>query len=231
MCTEEDLESQFTRRGPWITQFEIEGKTYGGERRYFTDKRVHYFFEHFPDASTILELGCLEGGHSLALASRPGVEHVTAVDGRPDNIDRANFVKDKLGVRTVEFVLADLNLADLASLGRFDAIFCCGLLYHLSEPWRLVRQMSVVAPALFLWTHYALEEEAAQTVEGFRVKLYREGDLAHPFSGFQLDSPWLTLGSLINLLTGCGYKSIHLIENDLEMVNGPAVTIAARKKG
>ncbi len=121
----------------------------------------------------------------------------------------------------------NLENFELLTLGTFDAVFCSGLLYHLPEPWKLIQRCAQVSPNLFLWTHYAGENEAEERVNGLRGKWHEEGGLGDPTSGLSKKSFWPTLGSLINLLTKNGFNTIHLIENELNHPNGLAVTVAA----
>ncbi len=137
-----NLEIEFEKRRPWITSFIIDGRQYGGKLDLMNDQRVLQFFEAFQNVQTIIELGSLEGGHSFALASHQGVRRVLSIEGREANVEKARFVQGLLGIKNVEFVLGNLETMDLSVYGRFDAIFCVGLLYHLPEPWNLVRQFS-----------------------------------------------------------------------------------------
>jgi len=66
----------------------------------------------------------------------------------------------------VSFVHANLETEPLAPLGKFDVVFCSGLLYHLPEPWKIVREARTVSPGIFIWTHCAAEQ---QTAEGERA--------------------------------------------------------------
>lgn len=222
-----DLAAEFEKRKPWVTKFQIDGAEYGGFFDAMNDARVRQFFEHFPAPETVVELGSLEGGHSFALARHPSVVKVTAIEARRENIDRAEFVKAVLSDKKVEFIEADLEKLDFRSLGKFDAIFCSGLLYHLSEPWKLIEKLAGVSPNIFIWTQISEEVKAKKVRENHRGKYYREGGFFDPLSGLGKKSFWLTLGSLVNLLTINGYKQINIIENNLTHPNGPAVTLAA----
>ena len=62
---------------------------------------------------------------------------------------------------------------------------------------------------------------------GWRGKFYREGGFFDPLSGLSKKSFWLSLGSLIGLLTANGYKEIKIIEHNLTHPNGVSVTLAA----
>lgn len=222
-----DIATEFERRKPWVTKFQIQEREYGGSFDAMNDGRISQFFQYFPNVSTILELGALEGGHSFALANGPAVKRVTAAEGRPLNIQKALFVQGLIGAEKVEFLQANLENFELSALGTFDAVFCSGLLYHLPEPWTLIQRCAQVSPNLFLWTHYAGENEAEEKVHGLRGKWHGEGGLGDPLSGLSEKSFWPTLGSLISMLTKNGFKTVHLIENQLDHRHGFAITLAA----
>ncbi len=222
-----DLETEFAKLAPWIFQFRIDGYDYGGAISAAGDVRLERFFRFAPSAASILELGALEGAHTFLLAQRPGVIRVLALEGREQNLRKARFVKELLGVRNAEFAQANLESSDLASLGDFDVVFCSGLLYHLPEPWKLIAQLPAVAPRLFIWTHYAAEAEAEPVSTGLRGKIHIEGGGTEPLSGMSPTATWLTLESLITTLTTSGYGSVHVMHNDPTHANGPAVTIGA----
>jgi SAM-dependent methyltransferase len=223
-----ELAAEFERLGPWIFQFRIGDRDYGGGISAVGDERVERFFRYAPEVQTILELGSLEGAQTFILAERPGVQRVLAVEGREANLRKARFVQGLLQAPKVEFVQANLEHADLAQFGKFDAVFCCGLLYHLPEPWKLIEQLPAVAPTLFIWTQYAAEEEAIDVGRGLRGKIHGEGGPDEPLSGMSPTAVWLTLASLRSVLQASGYKRIDVIHDDPKHANGPAVTIGAR---
>lgn len=224
-----DLKREFEQRRPWVTKFAIEGVEYGGNFDALNDARIAKFIRSFPDAKTVLELGSLEGGHSFALASQPGIEKVVAIEARSSNIEKAKFVQGLLGDGKVEFVEGDLEKFDLGSLGSFDAVFCSGLLYHLMEPWALIERISALTPNIFIWTQYACEKEAKKFSHGYRGKWYREAGWLDPLSGVSKYSFWLSMGSLVDLLTKNGFANVNILENDLGHPHGCAVTLSATK--
>lgn len=223
-----ELASKFAKLDPWIFQFRIHGQDYGGGISAVGDARIDQFFRFAPEAETILELGSLEGAQTFLLAERPGVRRVLALEGREKNLRKARFVQELLQVRDAEFAEANLEHADLAQFGKFDAVFCCGLLYHLPEPWKLIEQLPAVAPTLFIWTQYAAEEEAIEVGRGLRGKIHGEGGPDEPLSGMSATATWLTLASLRSVLQASGYKRIEIIHDDPKHAHGPAVTIGAR---
>ena len=196
----QNLTAEFTKLAPWIYQFEIGGKTYGGGISALGDVRVERFFRYASHPKTILELGSLEGAQSFILAQHPGVQRVVALEGREANLRKARFVQELLQVGKVEFAQANLEHADLDGFGNFDAIFCCGLLYHLPEPWKLIAQCPSIASLLFIWTQYAADNEARDIGNGLRGKTHIEGGADEPLSGMSPTATWLTLDSLCDLL-------------------------------
>lgn len=221
-----NLEEEFERRKPWVTKFVIGGREYGGDFDPTNDPRVPMFFKWFPEAREILEFGSLEGGHTFNLANNPKVKRVVALEARLSNLERAVFVQQLLGITNIEFKVANLEEIELAPFGKFDALFCSGLLYHLPEPWKLISQFSKLSMNLFIWTHYADDDQANETVNGYTGRLYKEAGISDPLSGLSNVSFWPTLGSLIKMLTMNGYRTIHIVENNLTHPHGPSVMMA-----
>ncbi|MEO5755093.1 MAG: class I SAM-dependent methyltransferase [Chthoniobacterales bacterium] len=221
------IEAAFARHAPWVTRFRIGDHNYGGTFDAPNDSRLDLFWRAFPKARRILELGSLEGGHTLGLAQRPEVEHVLGIEGRGANLARARAVQKILQVEKIDFVQGNLEQIDLAQFGRFDAIYCSGLLYHLPEPWRLVSQFRDVAENVFLWTHCSSEANAESLANGYRGQRFKEGGPDEVLSGLSPDSFWPSLGSLCNMLTTSGFSRLHLLDSQPDHPNGPAVTIAA----
>jgi hypothetical protein len=226
-----DLTADFEKLGPWVFQFRIDGGDYGGGISAEGDVRLERFFRFAPEAKTILELGSLEGAQTFIMARRDGVKRVVALEGREANLRKARFVQELLQLGNVEFAQANLENADLAAFGKFDAVFCCGLLYHLPEPWKLIEQTAAIAPTLFIWTQYAAENEARDIGNGLRGKTHIEGGPDEPLSGMSATATWLTLDSLRELLARSGYNKIEIIHDDPAHANGPAVTIGATHSG
>lgn len=206
-----------------MTRFEIGGRAYGGSSALVDDRRIGLFAEAFPLARRVLELGSLEGAHSFSLARR-GLT-VVAVEGRPANVEKARFVQRLLGVDGVSFVCVDLDRARLADLGRFDAVFCVGLLYHLRRPWRLLDELSSVASGVLLQTHYAAE--ATSTSEGVPGVWYGEFGARDPLSGLSPTSFWMTLPAIVERLGAAGF-GVETVELTPDHPHGPLVTLAAR---
>jgi SAM-dependent methyltransferase len=87
---------------------------------------------------TALDLGC-GLGHYADLLHKTGFD-VVAVDGREENILEARRRYPQL-----RFEVLDAQDSNLVKLGSFDFVFCFGLLYHLEDPFRVVRSIGEMA--------------------------------------------------------------------------------------
>jgi len=105
----------------------------------------------------VVDLGCLEGGYSLAFAQL-GFQ-VIGMDARQDNLDKCEWVKTHYNVPNLTYVLDDVK--NLANHGTFDLIFCAGLLYHLDEPAKFIEIMAKqCTTCTIIHTHFALHPDS-----------------------------------------------------------------------
>jgi SAM-dependent methyltransferase len=88
---------------------------------------------------TVLDLGC-GLGHYAAILHESGFR-VLAIDGRKENIEEA-----RRRFPQVEFRVADAQDPALSQLGSFDLVFCFGLLYHLENPFLVLRNLAKLTP-------------------------------------------------------------------------------------
>jgi SAM-dependent methyltransferase len=92
---------------------------------------------------TVLDAGCGVGHLAqffVGLGSR-----VTCVDARADNIEALRARYHGLAAHVL-----NVETEPLASLGRFEVVFCYGLLYHLEDPLGALRNMAAVCDGLLL---------------------------------------------------------------------------------
>jgi Methyltransferase domain len=188
---------------PWWFEFQLQGQSFGGRVPRDTNK-VDLFFDwarRFGPLESVLELGAHEGSHTLQIAGRSGVKRVVALEGREDNVRRAELVLEAYGCTNVALRHRDIEALAPGELDRFDAAFCSGLLYHLREPWSLVRKLAGICRFLFLDTHYAPGEETV--VDSYHGRWYQEG--RDSLSGLSERSFWLTFPDLTLLLMENGF--------------------------
>lgn len=229
---------RFARRveelGPWVHGFYYRGRVWGGklllpgpeDHQPISGSNVHEFFNAFPAARRILELGTLEGTDTFQLASRLASTVVT-IEGREENWRKARFLTELYDFRNVFFLREDLETFDLSTLGRFDAVHCCGVLYHLHKPWRLIERLSGITDGFYLWTHYWASRDATETFDG-----YNYHDVCEKFSepllrGLSPTSRWFTKESLFSALSRNGFSEFDTIHDDCAG-NVGTITVVAR---
>ena len=107
-------------------------------------------------ATRIVDLGCLEGGYSLAFA-KMGFD-VLGIEAREDNVRKCEWVKSHFTLPNLRFAKDDAR--NLARYGPFDVVFCAGLLYHLDNPVAFIDLMGRMARrAVIVHSHYAQAED------------------------------------------------------------------------
>ena len=99
--------------------------------------------EHFKSlglnirGKSLVDVGCGIGHLSKALADM-GAE-VLCVDGRKENIAK---LRELYPGRKAQVV--DVETDALLELGKFDVVFCYGLLYHLADPLGFIRRAATI---------------------------------------------------------------------------------------
>ena len=196
------------------------------------DRRIVLMDERFGLAgSHVLEIGCFEGVHTIALCQRAA--RVTAVDARVDNVVktvvRCAFHDCHPRVLTCD-IEAPAAPTELAALGA-DFVHHVGVLYHLRDPVRHLRALGTVAGSgLMLDTHVAppgaASDEMSVDGETFRYMRYAEHGRTEVFSGMYDHAKWLPLDMLVGLLREAGFGDVDVVEERAER-NGPRVLILA----
>ena len=93
--------------------------------------------------STAIDVGCGLGYFSALLKSL-GFE-VSAVDGRQQNVEEAS--RRNPGIN---FACCDAQSPEIVKKGKFDLVFCFGLLYHLENPFLAIRYLREMTKNLLL---------------------------------------------------------------------------------
>ncbi|MCL5268544.1 MAG: methyltransferase domain-containing protein [Bacteroidetes bacterium] len=205
--SESQISDSFKELGPWRTKFTFNGKHYGGESSYAGDPRVRDFFTWFRKGGAVLEIGSFEGSHTLRLVQNPRIESVLGLEGRDYLVRRSKLIKSISGSDKMNFVQCDFETEDISSYGEFDAVFCSGLLYHLSKPWELIEKITAITDNLFLSTHYA--KTGSISLHDLEGEYYHEGPFEDPLSGLTPQSFWPTYDSLTRVLENNGFRVIN----------------------
>ena len=108
----------------------------------------------------IADLGCLEGGFSLALAQQGA--QVVGIEARSINLEKCMLLKEQFDLPNLEFRLGDVKQFTVEEFGEFDVVLALGILYHLDQPAQWLRQIALATRRLLVIdTHFAPEDDAA----------------------------------------------------------------------
>jgi ubiquinone/menaquinone biosynthesis C-methylase UbiE len=115
----------------------------------------------------IADLGCLEGGYTVEFA-RLGFQAL-GIDVRESNIEACRYVQSKVRLPNLEFVRDDVW--NIENHGLFDAVFCCGLFYHLDRPRDFLDLLSrVTKRVLILQTHFSQADDSPSFIHPRRLR-------------------------------------------------------------
>ena len=198
------------------------------------DPRIEILSKRIPLAGLrILELGCLEGLHSLNLQSF-GAAEVTAIEGKAGNFLKSLVVKNAFNLDRCSFILGDLRKVITNFKCPFDVCVALGILYHLREPFSVIYRIAQLTDNLFAWTHYSNNDfpnsplvEINYAGRRYRGKYICE-DTRFYLSGLENKSFWIYEEDIPRVLNDSGFKHIEIINKE-KAKNGPAVTFLARK--
>jgi SAM-dependent methyltransferase len=133
----------------------------------FSERRKEFLDRFLPELirshniHRALDVGCGFGYFSRYLSGL-GLQ-VTAIDGREDNVREARRRNPN-----VECIVGNVEEVSAASLGRFDLVFCFGLLYHLENPFKALRNLEALTGKI------ALLETVVAPLSGQATVLYEE---------------------------------------------------------
>jgi hypothetical protein len=240
----------------WASRFPEEAGVTAGQAGLFDDPRVIWADQKLKEITgtgfegkSVVELGPLEGGHSFML-SRLGVRRLDAVEANAIAFLKCLVAKEILGMPNVHFLLGDAvtYLAERSGdeEASYDIGFCCGFLYHLTDPVGLIRLLSLTCRRIYLWTithHPSLFEKQPAMAERFgppqptvshgfahtlHPHFYGDSFKVHKFlGGTAPQACWMTSADIVGALRHFGFTSI--IETEEDNPYGVALSLVAAK--
>ncbi len=199
------------------------------------DPRILLFDKEFDlKNKSVLEIGCFEGIHTLALANL--AKSVTAIDSRVENVVKT-LVRLGFFNRTARVFVCDIEKVEDSAKDflKCDVLHHVGVLYHLLDPVRhLLALSNFVKDGIMLDTHIAEpgEVNGEYNVSGttYKYKHYNEGGKKEVFSGMYNHAKWLLVEDIEKILRSAGFGSLNLIEKRSER-NGSRILLIAKRVG
>lgn len=236
-------------QGRWATNcsFIAPGTTSGNVPFFTDDPRPRQAAEFFGgiNGKRILELGPMEGAHTWLL-SHLGAREVVAIEANAEALMKCLIVKELSGMQNVKFLYGDLIEYLSARPGGFDAIFCSGVMYHMTDPVNLIALMCACVDQVFVWTHYIRPDHPEdfgrgpgslqqQVVERdgacyeYFVGQYGDRRNAMFLGGNEDTCAWMSLEGIQKAFDRSGFD-ISIVSLEENHFNGPAVTFGARRR-
>jgi SAM-dependent methyltransferase len=234
--------------GEWSSA--VPGLATTGAAQLFEDGRVTWFGERIGGfaGKQVLELGPLEGGHTYMMTQAGA--NVLAIESNLRAWMRCLVVKDALDMRRANFLLGDFVQYISSSPPKVDFTLASGVLYHMTDPVRMLQDLCLVSSSIGLWTHYFdpvvlqgredlrskfdFAPRAMTTRHGRQVRLYDQQYLkALEWEGFcggsAPGSCWLRKEDIVGVLEDEGFQTeVFLDQPDHQ--NGPSFCVFARRR-
>ena len=234
----------------WNHALPPEAGVVAGRSKLYADPRITWALEQFGSIAgrRVLELGPLEGVHTYMLHNQsPAVIH--AIEANKLSFMRCLVTKNLLGLDSASFMLGDFRLWLENSGEHYDLIVASGVLYHMTDPVRLIELMSRHCDALYLWTHYF--DEAEMPEGDARRQAFSGAIASRPFhdlmihlhqrsyhgawrdkafcGGIYDDHSWMEKDQILAVLDRLGYSDIRTAHEITGNPNGPCISIFARR--
>ncbi len=233
----------------WNCAFPPELGIVAGQLASYHDPRIAWALgQHGSiEGKAVLELGPLEGGHTMMLESAGA--SIDAVEANQLAFLRCLITKEIYGLSRSRFWLGDFVKWLEGNEKSYDLIVASGVLYHSNDPLHLIELIAQRSDAVFLWTHYVDDEAMPpsdprryvfardpeiQDFHGIGVRTYPRtylGAAKHAeFCGGPMDEHrWLNRDDMLAALRAVGFEHIILEGEDPGHRFGPAMSIYARK--
>jgi hypothetical protein len=202
----------FDRLPGWTTRFSIEGSDYGGVVDLCNDTRLRWHIDSVGGikGKTVLELGPLEGAHTLAIVNA-GAESVTAIEGDANNFLKCLLIKELIGLRNASFEFGDFNEVIKRSQ-KYDIVSAAGVLYHQTNPVLLIRNLAHITNKVFVWSHVAGENHPSGKevlLDGYKGRINNYAPRTDSYcAGLSDYSVWLYPDEMTRCFIDSGFKKI-----------------------
>lgn len=222
-----------------------------GKYHLYADTRILWALKSYGsiEGKTILEVGPLEGMHTVMLNERKP-KRIDAIEANRLCFLRCLLTRQIMNIDRANFLLGDIQEWLGKDQTRYDLTIASGVLYHMAEPAEFLRRLSLQSDAVFIWTHYFQDEAMpkgdvrrnpfsgrmeTRMIEGVPVRhyerSYQHANSNASFCGGMKDRHyWLHRDDILLLLEKLGYNEILINDEEPNHSGGPCYSLFARKR-
>ena len=231
----------------WTSRLPDELNVKAGQANLFNDARTDWALSLLGslEGQSVLELGPLEGGHTYML-HKVGA-NVTAIEANKRGFLKCLIVKELLKLDRARFLFGNFVPWLAAGPHRFDLVWATGVLYHMSDPFELLRLIAASTDRVHIWTHYVpdtfdpgeawaapIVRVEEREVTGRRIQHYIRSYLdtatvPQYCGGIDTTSVWLRRADILDSLTCLGLSQIDVAFDTTAHPHGPCFALVATR--
>ena len=174
------------------------------------------------------------------MLDRAGAKSIIAIEGSKSAYLKCLIAKEVLDIKSARFQLGNFVPWLENDSRRFDVIWASGVLYHMTEPLRLLELLSARTDRLYLWTHFYGDDAVPSYVKERKVPFagttvsqyersyfmpYRRSSCGGVFTG----RAWLRRSDILKALEILGFNRIEIGFEDFAGTLGPSFAIVAQR--
>lgn len=190
----------------------------------------------------VLELGPLEAAHTYQL-EKLGAASVLAIEANVEAYLKCLIVKELLSMQA-KFLHGDfvkwLEVCQDTGGMQWDLVFCSGVLYHMTDPLRLIQLIASVTDKCFVWTHYYRDGVASRqprpgSAGGFEATYWSQDygastNLGTFWGGNSSSAAWMSQEDILKAFRFFGFQDFQVDFDEPLHPAGPAFAFSARKQ-
>jgi hypothetical protein len=232
----------------WVSTLPAElGANTGGYVSLFDDPRATWAINQLGgvEGAGVLELGPLEGGHTYML-DRAGAKSITAIEANKRCYLKCLITKELLSIHSARVLLGNFVPWLEENRQKFDVIWATGVLYHMTDPLRLLRLIADHTDLLHIWTHFypddywpdplphPLTSIEDHEFEGDIFKYYLRSYMGVESTpaycgGVYSGSAWMRRSDILRALKKFGFSEIDIAFEAPFTGNGPSFALVAKR--
>lgn len=160
------------------------------------------------EGKSVLDCGCNCGFWSIQ-AIRNGAKSVAAFDASEGNIAHANFIKELIGLKGVDYRVMNVFDMNADDPGKFDIVFYFGILYHINKPVEALARLRDVTSGFAVVDTSVLDTYDSNLSPMLKIRT----DIAHEQNYCNELCMYPSANAVYEILKYVGFKKVWYLEH------------------